>query len=335
MGKMFIVYYDFKHTSGNHAGMSYLVKYLEQNLTEVKLIKNIPQQFPGGGKLSKIHAVFLAFYIKLMANRSDKVFFFEYLTKGFANQDLTAKILRKLGAENEIYALVHLPGDNLTELYKNESTIIKKINQVDKVMVFGSSLKLFLEKIGYKKEIVNTFHYVDTEYYKAREIAPVNKKLNIVCIGNLKRNYQLMQQIVANIPVVQFHICMGSAQLKDIFDKFTNVNLYGFLEEKDLLSLMQRCDIGLSVLEDTVGSNVITTSMATGLVQVVSDVGSIRDYCDEHNSILCSTLDDFITGIKLLEKDREKLSLMKKNALKHASKFSMQSFLDDFKLLLY
>lgn len=47
---------------------------------------------------------------------------------------------------------------------------------------------------------------------------------------------------------------------------------------------MAKADLSLNVMEDTVGSNVITTSMAMGLGLIVTDVGSIRDYCDESNA---------------------------------------------------
>ena len=36
---------------------------------------------------------------------------------------------------------------------------------------------------------------------------------------------------------------------------------------------MNDSDISLNVMKDTIGSNVICTSMATGLAMVVSDVG--------------------------------------------------------------
>ena len=51
--------------------------------------------------------------------------------------------------------------------------------------------------------------------------------------------------------------------------------------------------------------------MATGLAMVVSDVGSIRDYCDETNACFCSSPDDFIKNIMILANDRELLNSLK------------------------
>jgi glycosyltransferase involved in cell wall biosynthesis len=80
------------------------------------------------------------------------------------------------------------------------------------------------------------------------------------------------------------------------------------------------------VMKDTIGSNVICTSMATGLAMVVSDVGSIRDYCDETNACFCSSPDDFIKNIMILANDRELLNSLKKMSLKKAQQFSIDNY---------
>jgi hypothetical protein len=93
---------------------------------------------------------------------------------------------------------------------------------------------------------------------------------------------------------------------------------------------MQSCDVSLSVMEDTVGSNVITTGLATGLVQVVSDVGSIRDYCDEENSFFCNQIYDFVHSLHTLANDRQQLERMKKQAVLKAQQFSIEKFQEEF-----
>lgn len=77
--------------------------------------------------------------------------------------------------------------------------------------------------------------------------------------------------------------------MDDLFPKTPNVELKGFLEEDELRHQMDIADVSLNVMEDTVGSNVITTSMAMGLAMIVSDVGSIRDYCNDANALFAKT----------------------------------------------
>jgi glycosyltransferase involved in cell wall biosynthesis len=83
-------------------------------------------------------------------------------------------------------------------------------------------------------------------------------------------------------------------------------------------------------LEDTVGSNVITTSLACGLAQIVSDVGSIRDYCDETNTVFCKSTDEFVNALFRLNSDRNLVENMSRFALKQAESLSIKKFNEFF-----
>jgi hypothetical protein len=325
------VYYDFSGTSGNHAGMAHLVKLLRQHIPYIRLIKSVPHHYTGGKYIAQIFAVLLALYFKFVLKKEDKVFLFEYLTKGTAYQALTAQVMKAMGISQPIYALIHLSGQHLLESYNSVEVIQKGLNSVDKIFVFGSSLTRFLREIGFKKEIVTTFHYVDTNYYQPIANKGSQQSLQVICMGSLKRNFALLQQIVANSPGITFHILMGRNNLQPHFEKVNNVKLYPFLSEAEMLHLMQSCDVGMSVLEDTIGSNVITTSMAVGLVQVVSDVGSIRDYCDESHSFLCSTEQDFLNALVRLDRDRDMLYQLRQITLQKAAALSHKVFINQFK----
>ena len=102
--------------------------------------------------------------------------------------------------------------------------------------------------------------------------------------------------------------------------------------EAELKHYMNDSDISLNVMKDTIGSNVICTSMATGLAMVVRDVGSIRDYCDETNE--CSSPDDFIKNNMILANDRELLNSLKKMSLKKAQQFSIDNYCASLSSLL-
>jgi hypothetical protein len=71
--------------------------------------------------------------------------------------------------------------------------------------------------------------------------------------------------------------------------------------------------------------------MAVGLVQVISDVGSIRDYCDESHSFLCSNEQDFLNALARLEKDHKLLHQMRQITLRKAATLSHEVFIDQFK----
>ena len=162
---------------------------------------------------------------------------------------------------------------NLTELYADESYIVKSLSFVDKVLIFGTSLEEYFSKLGFKDKVRKTYHYVDTKYYCPIENGKENNMLKVICIGSLKRNHELLGEIIGNCPFADFKICMGLNDKSEVFKNINNISLHRYLEEDELLKLMQLSDVSLSVLHDTIGSNVIVTSMATGLVNIVSDVG--------------------------------------------------------------
>ena len=86
---------------------------------------------------------------------------------------------------------------------------------------------------------------------------------------------------------------------------------------------------------DTVGSNVTVISKSCGLVNVVSDVGSIRDYCDVNDSFLCIEPEEFIFALKKLNSDRITLRKMAQQSLADSKYYSLQSSLHDFKEILF
>ncbi|TAF45003.1 MAG: glycosyltransferase family 1 protein [Sphingobacteriales bacterium] len=330
----FLVYYDFKNTMGNHAGMAYLANFLKLNVTNLKLIKNPNQEFKFGGFLSKIYAIYLGIYLALKVKKHDKIFFFEYLTKDIAYQDLTLFILRKLNIKNQIYVLVHLSGNNLLELYGYKSTIKEKLLLADKIFTLGSSLTKFIDELDIKKDVVTTFHYVDTNFYKPSDfkIEPSNKfTLKVICMGSLKRNFDDLKKVIEKCKHIEFHLCLGRMNKKTLLGNLNNVKKYDYLSEIELLKLMQSCNCSLSILHDTVGSNVITSSFSTGLVQIVSDVGSIRDYCTTKDSFLCNTITDYVAALNTLASNKEILNSMRGYSIKRAENLSKEKFLNEFK----
>lgn len=79
-------------------------------------------------------------------------------------------------------------------------------------------------------------------------------------------------------------------------------------------------------MKDTVGSNVITTSLAMGLAMVVSDVGSIRDYCDKTNTLFCkNNAEDFVNALNTLKKDPLLVSRMQNASIDLSQKLKIEN----------
>lgn len=330
MPKLFIIFYTWPNTAGNHAGMAYLAKELKNSSPKKVKLVEIPQNINSWPiKLQRLHFYLLSVWLRITLTRMDKLLFMEFLGNRSGNQTGIAIKLRKWGVKNWFVGLVHLSGSNLLELYGNTEYLKKGTHAVDNILVLGSSLARFFAELGYEKKVITTFHYVDTSFYKPSS-NPKSEKIQVIHMGSIKRNFEKLKEIVIACPEIDFHICQGYNNLTEYFKDKKNVTLYGYLNEEDLLRLMQICHISLSILDDTIGSNVITTSMACGLVNIVSDVGSIKDYCDENEAILCKTPSDFILSLKSLMNDPQKIIYKRNMSLLRSKDLSLNKSINFF-----
>lgn len=108
----------------------------------------------------------------------------------------------------------------------------------------------------------------------------------------------------------------------------------GYLPEDELRNLMDISDVSLNIMEDTVGSNVITTSMAMGLAMIVTDVGSIHDYCDESNTIFCNNnVNSIVKAIQKITSSPKDMYNMKTSSIAKSKLLRIESINTWFKNL--
>ncbi len=329
MGRVFILYYDYRHTSGNHAGMAHLARTLAAGDERIRCIKHPDQQYKGGWIPAWFYSRMLVVYLRCILRPGDQVVFFEYLSGDFGFQDTVARLLRRWKVRHAFSGFVHLGGTQLLELYSDPNQIKRRLDWVDRVLVFGDSLRDFLQHIvGYRGEIVHTFHYADADYYHPADSLSNSEsgRLQVLFLGAIKRNLDQLATIIAQTRnSVDFHICMGRQRYPQLED-MPYVTRYGYLNEAELLALMQRCHVNLSVFYDTVGSNAITGTLAAGLAQVASHVGSIEDYGDPSNTIWCEDTAAFVEALHALDTDRQRLRVMQGSARRMAERISLRRF---------
>lgn len=244
---------------------------------------------------------------------------------------LLAKRVKREFPHITVQGLVHLVPKKL-DMSFSASKFKEWTDFVDYMVTLGSSLTTYFKDKGIaENRLITTFHYVDNDYYK-KEFIKTDAEVRVIAMGNQMRNIQLLKSIVAELPQVKFVICQGIGDMRKDFEGFTNVKLIPFVSEGELKSYMDSSDISLNVMHDTIGSNVIVTSMAMGLAMICSDVGSIHDYCSEDNCIFCQNenTESFINAITQLVNDSEKLCMMQSNSLKMASKLSINNFAISF-----
>lgn len=340
----YLIVQEWNSTRGNHAGMSHMCDMLVARYPQqyIKITKEAPMPVKSLknrllGKLFNKALYYLhrrqyaqeytklckQFFDKL--RKDDEVFLLEYNWPETTQYEL-ARYIRNNFNEVRIYALSHIT----PTIFSKRKNIAKQINKWDVPiniqLTLGTSLADYFVSLGLKRAKISIGkHYVDLDYYSKQEHdIKINDRITIIAMGNLQRKYEMLAEIVRKCPDINWIICKGRKKNVDhLFPKSPNIKLMGYLSEEELRHQMDVSDVSLNVFEDTVGSNVITTSMAMGLVILTSDVGSIHDYCDSSNAIFCeNSVDSFVTNIKALPTKHD-IRAMKLSSLKKSRNFGI------------
>lgn len=340
----YLITQQYPNLVGNHAGFPHICKLLQRKYPQRYVViecKPVSDVSLSNNRFVNYIYSYLdrlthrSFFKKYLFKRcegmfrqlkdNDEVFLLEYNIKSIHQYELACYI-RKHFPNVKIYAMGHLSPSKMKKMVNNK-TLIKWNQPIDMNLTLGSSLSEYLESEGIHKDKISTgFHAVDSEYYNNFSDIIMKDKITIITIGALQRDYKMLGEIVRNCNNVNWIICKGNKNLGHIFDGLSNVRVVGFIPEDELRAYMREADVSLNVLEDTVGSNVITTSMAMGLGIIVSDVGSIRDYCSDENAIFCdNSVESFVNAINRIKETPSILFDMKSASLEMSKKFSIQN----------
>lgn len=337
---IYLICQDWSNTSNNHAGMKYLCHQLQERYPlryKSVVIEDFYKVIPANVLLRKIHmtasmhrykrALKKVFkYLEETLNDGDKIFLMEYMER-LTPQVYLAEKLKKKQPQIPIYALVHLVPEKLEESF-TQKELKKWVMAVDRIMTLGSSLTKYFEAKGIKRErLITAFHYVDVDYYKKSSPIKSKSEVKVIAMGNQMRNIDLLRAIVRHLQNVKFIICQGVNDMSRDFEGCSNVSLIPFVSEDTLKAYMDSADISLNVMKDTIGSNVIVTSMSMGLAMVCSDVGSIHDYCNYTNCMFCnSDIESFTRAITMLASDKKMLEEYKRNSMKISQSLTIERF---------
>ena len=345
----YLIAQDWPNTKGNHAGMVHMCKLLvERYPNDYKMIvKDCPpkrkrRSNPFSRMIMKKYddelyrKQFVEDYMRICFDmfsklrKGDEVFLLEYNWPSTTQFELACAIKSNFDGVY-IYALSHLTPTYFEKEKDVRKRIMKWDRPIDKHLTLGTSLSCYFRSLGIPNVKISTgFHYVDNDYYNPTKTTNKrnNDKLTIITMGFLQRDYNLLVDIVKGTPDVDWIICRGrNVEIDKMFPPRSNIHIFGFLKEDELREQMGMADVSLNVMEDTVGSNVITTSMSMGLVLIVSDVGSIRDYCDETNAVFClNTPQSFIDAINVLSsKSSDDIDAMSERSIKLSSNWGIEN----------
>lgn len=338
----YLVCYSWNNTRGNHAGFLHVCNLLKDGfpdeyivITDYGLDKrqivsnaffNCCLNYLDRKVRAKVYHASIRRMIDNLQN-DDEVFLMEYLHK-YANQLDLAMRIREEKPNVRIYGLAHLTPSALGQSFGIEE-YEKWTKPINAYLTLGSSLTSFLHgRTHHTVPVYTLFHPVDSCYFHPLDVD--KQGVTVIAFGNLQRNYDLLEVVVRRLPQVKFVLCAGFADLSS-FAKYPNATVLGYMPESELRRQLSKADISLNVMDDTVGSNVITISMAMHLAVVVSDVGSIRDYCTEENALFCSNTEDYVEAISFLSENPLALRKCQEASAKRAEELSIERFNDMIK----
>lgn len=340
----YLIAQDWINTSNNHAGIKYLCNQMQSMYPSEFRALIIPSLESSNEKFNNVivnkirfykRKIRHFFYVKSIAKYleenlkdGDSVYLMEYMDKTFSLKNLAFELKKNFPCV-KICAMAHLVPAKFDQYFMSDEEFLHWLKPIDRVITLGHTLTEYFVKRGCAREkLFTTFHYVDSYYYNDTPCRN-HQNITVIAMGNQMRNVALLKQIVDANPDVEFIICQGISNMSSYFQNNSNVKLIPFVAEDDLRCYMQNADISLNVMEDTIGSNVIVTSLAMGLAMICSNVGSIHDYCDQSNTVFCSNddVDSFSLAIQQLSTDCELLKLMQLSAVERAKKFSIDYFI--------
>ena len=332
----YLICKDWSNTTNNHAGIKYLCSYLQnQYKGEFKVVVEPAKlKKPSKGFFKRKLDFLLEWYksCKHYKNTSrelldvlkdgDSVFLMEYLDK-YIGQYYIAEKINKNVTGVKVFGMAHLSPLKLKLMF-SDAEIVKWVDPLTKVITLGSSLSSFLEESGVdKNKISTTFHYLD-KYYDVETIES-HEEFRVIAMGNQMRDIDTLAEVTKRCRDMKFYVCQGMLELQEVFTT-PNVELIPFVEESELRNLMKISDVSLNTMIDTVGSNVIVTSMGMGNAMVCSDVGSIRNYCDESNTFFCSNVYEFCYSLNKLKEDNALCHKMRSASYEMSKKYSIDKF---------
>jgi glycosyltransferase involved in cell wall biosynthesis len=181
---------------------------------------------------------------------------------------------------NRILATFHLPLEGFQKAWQIEGPL----RQLSAAVCVGSSQQEFLGKIIRHDRVFFAPLGVDLEYYTPPESFETRDPNLCVVIGDNYRDFPTLRGVIELViykrPQTRF-VAVIPPRCYDLVGEHKNLTFRSQISESELLELYRTASLMVLPLKDATANNAVLESMACGLPQVVTDVGSTRDYVNE------------------------------------------------------
>jgi len=217
--------------------------------------------------------------------------------------------LKLTSIQNAIICTYHTPKEKFNQLIINK----KPIQQLDAIIVVSSSQQEIFSDFISPEKIHFIPHGVDTEFYRPPSNDYQNDVCKCLCVGTHLRDYDVLATAAKALSTknVKF-IVVTSAIHREKFKGLDNVRLLTGVEDDQLLSIYQSCDIFIMPVIDSTANNALLEAMSCGLPIVATNIQGIRDYVNESMALLTDKgdADSLVNAIEYLFNDEDKREQM-------------------------
>ncbi len=224
---------------------------------------------------------------------------------------------------NRIIATFHLPPAGIKKSWE----IDRPLNQLSAVICVGTSQQDYLGKIvGYDRVFFHPLG-LDVEYYTPPEHFEIRDPNLCILVGQNYRDFPTFRGLIELVsymrPQTQF-VAVLSPKTYELVGAHPNLTMLSNVPEDDLLNLYRTASLLVLPLKDATANNALLEAMGCGLPQVVTDIGSTRDYTNEKCAALMPINDarkmaEMIVNLLDAPEDLKKMSAA---SVKHAGNFA-------------
>jgi glycosyltransferase involved in cell wall biosynthesis len=227
---------------------------------------------------------------------------------------------------NRIVATFHLPPVGIQQAWKIDGPL----RQLSAAICVGTSQQEYLAKIIGANKVFFGPLGVDTEYYTP-PASFANRDPNLcIIVGENYRDFPTLRGVVELVsymrPQTRF-VAVLPQRCYELVGQHPNLTMRSQVPEEELLALYRQASLMVLPLKDATANNALLESMACGLPQVITDVGSTRDYTSEQ----CAALMPLNDARKMAERVVDLLAApgemecMSQAAVEQAKKFAWPS----------
>ncbi len=224
---------------------------------------------------------------------------------------------------NRIVATFHLPPVGI----KKSIQVDKHLRQLSAAVCVGTSQQDYLASIiGADKVFLGPLG-VDIDYYRPPDSFASRDPNLCIMVGDNYRDFPTLRGVIELVaymrPQTRF-VAVMPPRCYDLVGEHPNLTMRSRIPEDELLALYRSASLMVLPLKDATANNALLEGMACGLPQVVTDIGSTRDYTSESCAALMPLNDARKMAERVVDllKAPGEMESMSKAAVEHAAGFA-------------